>query len=91
MMTNLLQLLKNQVHIRQCHGCRQSFSSDELGFDESTKEFYCLHCNHYRYADVDDTPKTCHVCSTLCDPLDLGQYQNGLRICGKCWVHVLEK
>ena len=57
---------------------------DELGIDKDTKDYLCIHCNHYRYADMDDdAPKLCDFCDTLCDTLDVGKCEEGnLNVCG---------
>ena len=54
---------KNLIHTRKCHGCRQNFSYNELGYDFKTKEFHCFQCNHNRYIDEgpDNDPK-CNGC-----------------------------
>ena len=69
--------MKNMSITKKCTGCYQSFPLNEieLGIDESTKEYLCIHCNHSRYADVDDThthtKKTtkCDFCNPLVDIL----------------------
>jgi len=42
---------KTLIHTRKCHGCRQNFSCNGLGYDFKTKEFHCFQCNHNRYVD----------------------------------------
>ena len=42
---------QNLTHVRKCHGCRQEFSSNDLGYDFKNKEFHCFRCNHNRYID----------------------------------------
>ena len=75
----------------KCSGFYQRFPIDELGIDESTRDYLCIHCNHYRHIDiVDDTPKTCNFCDTLCDPLDVGKCENGnMNVCGGCYIKSL--
>ena len=33
---------KNLIHTRKCHGCRQDFSCNDLGYDFRIKEFHCF-------------------------------------------------
>ena len=55
------------------------------------RNIYVFHCNHYRYADVDDdTQKTYDFCGTLSDLLDVGKCVDGnMNICGNCWIKSL--
>ena len=42
---------KNLIHTCKCHGCRQDFSCNDLGYDFKTKEYLCFPYNHNRYKD----------------------------------------